>query len=54
MVDLQEKRWTYSETTLLTDLKNGLTDLKSALTAIFRFKLKQNEMKKGRKTPFFG
>jgi hypothetical protein len=54
MVDLHEKWWTYSETTLLTDLKNGLTDLKSALTAIFRFKLKQNEMKKGRKTPFFG
>jgi hypothetical protein len=54
MVDLQEKRWTYSETTLLTDLKNGLTDLKSALTAIFRFNLKQNDMKTSLQAAFSG
>jgi hypothetical protein len=40
-VDLQRKWWTYSQTTLLTELKNGLTDLKSGLAALFCFIMKK-------------
>jgi hypothetical protein len=53
-MDLQQKRWTCSKTTLLADLKNELANLKSILAAVFRFKIKQNRMKNSRQALFLG